>query len=186
MPKTTSFSRRALLALACATAIGGFMGPLDATAQPAYPTKPVRLIVPFPPGGGTDILARVIGAKLTEALGQPVVVENKPGAGGNIGVDVVAKSPPDGYNMVIGQTSNLAVNPTLYPDLPYDPQKDLAPISLVADAPLVLVVPANSPFKTLGDVINAAKGKPEDVTFASPGNGTVSHLSGELFRRPRT
>ena len=174
MPKTTSFSRRALLALACATAIGGFMGPLDATAQPAYPTKPVRLIVPFPPGGGTDILARVIGAKLTEALGQPVVVENKPGAGGNIGVDLVAKSAPDGYNMVIGQTSNLAVNPTLYPDLPYDPQKDLAPISLVADAPLVLVVAANSPFKTLGDVINAAKGKPEDVTFASPGNGTVS------------
>jgi tripartite-type tricarboxylate transporter receptor subunit TctC len=184
MPKMTSFSRRALLALACATAIGGLLGPEDvAHAQASYPTKPVRLIVPFPPGGGTDILARVIGAKLTEALGQPVVVENKPGAGGNIGVDVVAKSPPDGYTMVIGQTSNLAVNPTLYPDLPYDPQKDLAPISLVADAPLVLVVPANSPFKTLGDVINAAKGKPEDVTFASPGNGTVSHLSGELLQK---
>jgi tripartite-type tricarboxylate transporter receptor subunit TctC len=184
MPKTTSLSRRTLLALVCATTIGGFLGPQDsAHAQPAYPTKPVRLIVPFPPGGGTDILARVIGNKLTEALGQPVVVENKPGAGGNIGVDLVAKSAPDGYNMVIGQTSNLAVNPTLYPDLPYDPQKDLAPISLVADAPLVLVVPANSPFKTLGDVIAAAKGKPEDVTFASPGNGTVSHLSGELLQK---
>jgi tripartite-type tricarboxylate transporter receptor subunit TctC len=184
MPKTTSLSRRTLLALVCATTIGGFLGPQDsAHAQPTYPTKPVRLIVPFPPGGGTDILARVIGNKLTEALGQPVVVENKPGAGGNIGVDLVAKSAPDGYNMVIGQTSNLAVNPTLYPDLPYDPQKDLAPISLVADAPLVLVVPANSPFKTLGDVIAAAKGKPEDVTFASPGNGTVSHLSGELLQK---
>jgi tripartite-type tricarboxylate transporter receptor subunit TctC len=184
MPKMTSFSRRALLALACATAIGGLLGPQDAAlAQASYPTKPVRLIVPFPPGGGTDILARVIGAKLTEALGQPVVVENKPGAGGNIGVDLVAKSAADGYNMVIGQTSNLAVNPTLYPDLPYDPQKDLAPISLVADAPLVLVVPANSPFKTLGDVINAAKGKPEEVTFASPGNGTVSHLRGELLQK---
>ena len=110
------------------------------------------------------------------------MVENKPGAGGNIGVDLVAKSAPDGYNLVIGQTSNLAVNPTLYPDLPYDPQKDLAPISPVADALLVLVVPANSPFKTLGDVINAAKGKPEDVTFASPGNG-ISHLSGELLQK---
>jgi tripartite-type tricarboxylate transporter receptor subunit TctC len=184
MPKMILFNRRALLALACATALGGLLGSHDAAqAQASYPTKPVRLIVPFPPGGGTDILARVIGAKLTEALGQPVVVENKPGAGGNIGVDLVAKSAPDGYNMVIGQTSNLAVNPTLYPDLPYDPQKDLAPISLVADAPLVLVVPANSPFKTLGDVINAAKGKPEEVTFASPGNGTVSHLSGELLQK---
>ena len=184
MPKMTLFSRRALLALACATAIGGLLGSQDAAhAQASYPTKPVRLIVPFPPGGGTDILARVIGNKLTEALGQPVVVENRPGAGGNIGVDLVAKSASDGYNMVIGQTSNLAVHPTLYPDLPYNPEKDLAPISLVADAPLVLVVPANSPFKTLGDVINAAKGKPEEVTFASPGNGTVSHLSGELLQK---
>jgi tripartite-type tricarboxylate transporter receptor subunit TctC len=184
MPKTTSFSRRALLALACATAIGGVLSTQDsAHAQPAYPAKPVRLIVPFPPGGGTDILARVIGNKLTEALGKPVVVENRPGAGGNIGVDLVAKSAPDGYNIVIGQTSNLAVNPTLYADLPYDPQKDLAPISLVADAPLVMVVPANSPFKSLGDVIAAAKAKPDDVTFASPGNGTVSHLSGELLQK---
>ena len=183
MPKTTSFSRRALLALACATAIGGLLGPAGrhcAARLSDQAGAPDRAV---PPGGGTDILARVIGAKLTEALGQPVVVENKPGAGGNIGVDVVAKSAPDGYNMVIGQTSNLAVNPTLYPDLPYDPQKDLAPISLVADAPLVMVVAANSPFKTLGDVINAAKGKPEDVTFASPGNGTVSHLSGELLQK---
>ena len=127
----------------------------------------------------------MIGAKLTESLGQPVVVENKPGAGGNIGVDLVAKSAPDGYNLVIGQTSNLAVNPTLYPDLPYDPQRTSL-ISLVADAPLVLVVPANSPFKTLGDVINAAKGKPEDVTFASPGNGPSRISAASCSRRPRT
>jgi tripartite-type tricarboxylate transporter receptor subunit TctC len=184
MPKTISFSRRSVLALSLACAVGTMAGAQQAAqAQPAYPTKPVRLIVPFPPGGGTDILARVIGNKLTETLGQPVVIENRPGAGGNIGVDVVAKSPPDGYTMVIGQTSNLAVNPTLYPDLPYDPVKDLAPISLVADAPLVMVVAANSPFKSLGDVINAAKGKPDDVTFASPGNGTVAHLSGELVQK---
>jgi tripartite-type tricarboxylate transporter receptor subunit TctC len=184
MPKTTSLSRRALLALVCTSALGGLLGAQgSAQAQPTYPNKAVRLIVPFPPGGGTDILARVIGNKLSETLGQPVVIENKPGAGGNIGVDLVAKSAPDGYNIVIGQTSNLAVNPTLYPDLPYDPQKDLAPIALVADAPLVMVVAAKSPFKSLGDVIAAAKAKPEDVTFASPGNGTVAHLSGELVQK---
>lgn len=184
MPQTTAFSRRALLALVGTSALGGFLGQQgSAQAQPAYPTKAVRLIVPFPPGGGTDILARVIGNKLTETLGQPVVIENKPGAGGNIGVDLVAKSAPDGYTIVIGQTSNLAVNPTLYPDLPYNPQKDLAPIALVADAPLVMVVAAKSPFKSLGDVIAAAKAKPEDVTFASPGNGTVAHLSGELVQK---
>ena len=152
-------------------------------AQSNYPTKPIRLIVPFPPGGGTDILARVIGQKLSESMGQPVVVENKPGAGGNIGVDAVAKSQPDGYTIVMGQTSNLAVNPTLYPKLPYNPIKDLAPISLVASAPLVMVVGAQSPFKTLGDVITAAKAKPGDVTFASPGSGTVAHLSRVLLQR---
>jgi tripartite-type tricarboxylate transporter receptor subunit TctC len=154
-----------------------------ARAQSNYPTKAIRLVVPFPPGGGTDILARVIGQKLSESLGQPVVIENKPGAGGNIGVDTVAKAPPDGYSIVIGQTSNLAVNPTLYPKLPYNPVKDLAPISLVASAPLVMVVAANSPFKSLDDVITAAKAKPGDTTFASPGSGTVAHLSGELLQR---
>jgi tripartite-type tricarboxylate transporter receptor subunit TctC len=154
-----------------------------ALAQSNYPNKPIRLVVPFPPGGGTDILARVIGQKLSESLGQAVVVDNKPGAGGNIGVDAVAKSQPDGYTMVIGQTSNLAVNPTLYPKLPYDPIKDLAPISLVASAPLVMVVAAGSPLKSLDDVITAAKAKPGDVTFASPGSGTVAHLSGELLQQ---
>jgi len=156
---------------------------LSALAQSNYPNKPIRLVVPFPPGGGTDILARVIGQKLSESLGQAVVVDNKPGAGGNIGVDAVAKSQPDGYTMVIGQTSNLAVNPTLYPKLPYDPIKDLAPISLVASAPLVMVVAAGSPLKSLDDVITAAKAKPGDVTFASPGSGTVAHLSGELLQQ---
>jgi tripartite-type tricarboxylate transporter receptor subunit TctC len=153
-----------------------------AAAQDYPGNKPIKLVVPFPAGGGTDIFARVIGNKLTETLKWVVVVDNKPGAGGNIGVDAVAKSPPDGYTIGLGQTSNLSINPTLYAKLPYDPLKDLVPIVLVADAPLVLVVPANSPFKTVADVVAAAKKKPGDVTFGSPGNGTVAHLTGELFQ----
>jgi tripartite-type tricarboxylate transporter receptor subunit TctC len=148
-----------------------------------YPgSKPIKLVVPFPAGGGTDIFSRVIANKLTETLKWVVIVDNKPGAGGNIGVDAVAKSPPDGYTIGMGQTSNLAINPTLYSKLPYDPLKDLVPIVLVADAPLVLVVPANSPFKTVADLVAAAKKKPGDLTFGSPGNGTVAHLTGELFQ----
>jgi tripartite-type tricarboxylate transporter receptor subunit TctC len=147
-----------------------------------WPTKPIRLNVPFPAGGGTDILSRVLANRLAETLKQPVIVENKPGAGGNIGVDITAKSPADGYTIVMGQTSNLAINPTLYANLPYDPIRDLMPIALVADSPVVLVVGADSRFKTLGDIMTAAKAKPGDLTFASPGNGTVSHLVGELLQ----
>jgi tripartite-type tricarboxylate transporter receptor subunit TctC len=181
MTHVTKTRRTVIMLAAVATVLPSVAS--TAWAQSNYPAKPIRLVVPFPPGGGTDILARVIGQKLSESLGQPVVIENKPGAGGNIGVDTVAKSPPDGYSIVIGQTSNLAVNPTLYPKLPYNPVKDLAPISLVASAPLVMVVAANSPFKSLDDVITAAKAKPGDITFASPGSGTVAHLSGELLQR---
>jgi tripartite-type tricarboxylate transporter receptor subunit TctC len=166
---------------AVATALPFVAG--TAWAQSNYPTRPIRLVVPFPPGGGTDILARVVGQQLSKSLGQSVVVENKPGAGGNIGVETVAKSSPDGYTLVIGQTSNLAINPTLYPNLPYNPLEDLAPISLVASAPLVMVVTASSPFKSLADVVAAARAKPDDVMFGSPGSGTVSHLSGELLQR---
>jgi hypothetical protein len=169
-------SRRTFLALAVAVSTS------RAAAQ-VYPTKPIRLIVPFPPGGGTDILARVLGNRLSQTFGQPVVVENKPGAGGNIGVDAVAKAAPDGYTLVLGQTSNLAINPTLYPRLPYDPLKDLAPIALVASAPLVLVVQSGSPYRSLADIVTAAKAKPDTITFASPGSGTVAHLTGELLQR---
>ena len=155
-----------------------------ATASPAqtYPAKPIKLIVPFPPGGGTDLFSRTIGQKLAETHKWVVVVENKPGVGGNLGVEQAAKAPPDGYTVVMGQTSNLAINPTLFPKLPYDPIKDLTPVALVASAPLVLVVAANSPFKSLADVVAAAKAKPGELTFASPGNGTVAHLTGELFQ----
>lgn len=151
-------------------------------AQTDYPNKPIRLIVPFPAGGGTDIYARLIANKLTERLKWVVVVDNKPGAGGNIGVDAAAKSPPDGYTIVIGQTSNLTISPTLYKKLPYDPQKDLTPIVLVADSALALVVPAASPYKTVKEIVSAAKQKPEDISLGFPGNGTVAHLTSVMFQ----
>jgi tripartite-type tricarboxylate transporter receptor subunit TctC len=148
-----------------------------ASLAQGYPNKPIRLIVPFPPGGGTDVLAREAAIKVAGNTGWNIVTENRPGSGGNIGVDTVAKAAPDGYTLVLGQTSNLAINPTLYPNLPYDPEKDLSAVGLVADAPLVIVVPATSPLKTLEDMIAAAKAKPGHLNFASSGNGTVAHLA---------
>lgn len=156
---------------------------LASAADEHYPSRPIRLVVPFPAGGGTDIISRVVSNKLTETQKWVIVVDNRPGAGGNIGVELAAKAPPDGYTIVMGQTSNLAVNPTLYAKMPYDAIKDLAPIAAVADAPLVLVVAAGSPFKTLADVVAAAKARPGMVTLATPGNGTVAHLTGELFQK---
>ena len=169
-------TRRTLLALAATVATA------SAFAQ-AYPAKAIRVVVPFPPGGGTDIIAREVTQKVAKSTGWTFVIDNKPGAGGNLGVDAVAKSPADGYTIVLGQTSNLAINPTLYAKLPYNPQTDLAPIGLVASAPLVIVVPAQSAFKNLGDLVAAAKAKPGSVNFASPGNGTVAHLTGEQFQK---
>lgn len=143
-----------------------------------YPAKPIKLIVPFPPAGGTDIMARVVAQKLTDTNKWTVIVDNKPGAGGNIGVDAAAKSAPDGYTLVMGQTSNLAINPTLYKDIPYDPVKDLVPVVLVGEGPIALAVRNDSPMKTLADLVAAAKAKPGAITMASPGSGTVAHLSG--------
>ncbi len=157
------------------------LGAGGAAAQ-EWPAKAIRLNVPFPPGGGTDILARVIANKLSESLRQPVVIENKPGAGGNIGVDLTAKAAADGYTLVIGQTANLAINPTLYANIPYDPFVDLVPVALIADAPIVIVVEAGSPLRTLADVVAAAKAKPDTLTVASPGNGTVAHLTAEVLQ----
>jgi len=156
------------LALVCATGLSLAQG---------YPNKPIRLVVPFPPGGGTDVLAREAAVKVASNTGWNIVTENRPGSGGNIGVDTVAKSDPDGYSLVLGQTSNLAINPTLYAKLPYDPENDLTAIGLIADAPLVIVVPAGSPLKSLDDMIAAAKAKPGILNYASSGNGTVSHLA---------
>jgi len=149
----------------------------------AYPARAIRMIVPFPPGGGTDIAARTIANKLSENAKWTLVAENKPGAGGNLGVEQAVKSPADGYTLVVGQTSNLAINPALYAKLSYDPLKDLSPIVLIVSAPVVFVVASNSRYRFLGDLLAAAKTDPGGITFASPGNGTVSHLTGELLQR---
>src|SRR5258706_12519714 len=156
---------------------------VSAAAAQDYPAKPIKLIVTFPPGGGTDISARTVVNKLSEGGKWTFVVENKPGAGGNLGVEQAVKSPADGYTLVIGQTSNLAINPALYAKLPYDPLRDLSPVALIVSAPVVFVVAANSRYASLGDLLAAAKTDPGGVTFASPGNGTVSHLTGELLQR---
>ncbi len=173
-------SRRHLLAIT--TAVAGTILCTGALAQ-AYPTKAIRVVVPFPPGGGTDIIARETTQKVAAATGWTFVIDNKPGAGGNLGVDAAAKSPADGYTLVLGQTSNLAINPTLYAKMPYDSQKDLVPVVLVANAPLVIVTGIGTPHKTLADAVNAAKAKPGALNFASPGNGTVAHLTSELFQK---
>ncbi len=173
-------SRFVLATASVSLALALFAG--AAIAQ-AYPAKPIRMIVPFPPGGGTDIAARTIANKLSEDVKWTFVVENKPGAGGNLGVEQAVKSPADGYTLVIGQTSNLAINPALYAKLPYDPLRDLSPVALIVSAPVVFVVAASSRYTSLGDLLAAAKTDPGGVTFASPGNGTVSHLAGELLQR---
>ncbi|MGZ5034245.1 MAG: Bug family tripartite tricarboxylate transporter substrate binding protein [Usitatibacter sp.] len=161
----------AIAALAAATFV---------SAQ-SYPTKPIKLIVPFPPAGSTDISARAVAGKLGERLGQPVVIENKPGAGGNIGTDVVAKAPPDGYTLIVGTVGTHAINAGLYSNMPYDNIKDFAPVILLSTTPNVLVMPTSFPAKSVQDVISMAKAKPGELTFASSGNGTSIHLSGELF-----
>jgi tripartite-type tricarboxylate transporter receptor subunit TctC len=147
-----------------------------------YPTKPIRLVVPFPPGGTTDLLAREVGQRLTLSFGQSVVIDNRPGAGGNIGSDLVAKSAPDGYTLLMGTVGTQAINPSLYARLPYDPVKDFAPVILVARVPNVLEVTPTLPVNSVNDLIKLAKEKPGQINFASSGNGTSIHLSGELFK----
>ena len=180
-------TRRRALALAAgavATAAAAAFLPAPAHAQPsdaaAWPAKPIRWVVPFPPGGAMDVIARTLGERAGRALGQPFVIENRPGAGGNIGADAVAKSPADGYTIMI-TSIGMATNKALYAKLSYDPVKDFAPISLLAVVPNVLVVNANSPDKTVADVIAHAQREPGKLTYASAGNGTSIHLAGEVF-----
>jgi tripartite-type tricarboxylate transporter receptor subunit TctC len=160
--------RTACFALAAAVA-------LPAAAQ-QWPTKPVRLVVPFPPGGSVDPLARLLGTKLGAAFGQQFIVENKPGASGSMGTAFAAKSPPDGYTFVFVFDTH-AVNPTLIPKIPFDTAKDLAPVMLIGTAPMAIATNASKPYKDFGDVVKAAKAKPDTVTFGSIGNGSLGHLT---------
>jgi tripartite-type tricarboxylate transporter receptor subunit TctC len=167
--------RRVLLALVLLLPV------LPAFAQ-TYPSKPIRVIVPFPVGGIADIYTRIIGARLAETWGQPVLVENRTGAGGNIGADLVAKSAPDGYTLGIGSVGTHAVNVSLFGKLPYDPLADFVPIALVAEADALLVVHPSVPARSVAELIALARAKPGALSFASAGPGTTSHLAGELFK----
>ncbi|GAB7550382.1 Bug family tripartite tricarboxylate transporter substrate binding protein [Cupriavidus sp. 8B] len=174
--------RQALALLAAATTVAAAALPLTASAQASWPSKPIAYVVPFPPGGTTDTLARLIGQRLGQALGTTVVVENRPGAGGNIGSDYASKAAPDGYTILGGTISSHAINASLYPKMPYDVVKSFAPITLIGTNANVLVVGAGSPFKTVKDIVTEAKAKPDTLAFASAGNGTSQHLAGELFQ----
>ncbi len=151
-------------------------------AAQSYPAKPIRFVVPFPAGGIADLFARVIGQKFNEAWGQPAVVENRPGAGGNIGAEIVAKSPPDGYTLVMGSIGTHSVNVSLFSKLAYDPIRDFAPVALVMEAEGLLVLHPSVPVKTVKELIALAKARPGQLSYASAGNGTASHLAGELFK----
>jgi tripartite-type tricarboxylate transporter receptor subunit TctC len=148
----------------------------------SYPSKPIHLIVPFPPGGPTDIVGRLVAQKLSEGVGQPVVVENRPGAGGTVGSTAAAKSAADGYTLLYGSTSTLAIAPSLYKNLSYDPRKSFAPISLVSRGPILVAVNAQVPARTLKEFIDLAKKSPGKLSYSSGGNGTPPHLAGELFK----
>ncbi|WP_420997769.1 tripartite tricarboxylate transporter substrate binding protein [Cupriavidus sp. 30B13] len=165
--------------LAAGLALGAACLPAAATA--AFPDKPIRIVVPFSPGGGTDLIARTMGVAMSQDLGQPVVVDNKPGGGTIIGTDNVAKSAPDGYTLVMATFAH-AVNPSLQPKLPYATDKAFAPVVLVGRSPNVLVVRPDSPYKTVQDLIAAARANPGKISFASQGPGTSAHLAGELFK----
>ena len=175
--------RHAMRAMAAVAIVAALAVAGGALAQaPSYPSKPIRLVVPFPPGGTTDILAREVAQKLTDAWGQSVVVDNRPGAGGNIGAELVAKAAPDGYTLLMGTVGTHAINSSLYAKLPYDHVKDFAPVILVADVPNVLVVNPALPVNSVAELIAYAKSNPGKLNFASSGNGTSIHLSGELLK----
>ena len=174
-------TRRTAIALAALTASAcALPGPVG--AQDAYPLRPVTLIVPFPAGGSTDLVARLVAEKMSQELGQQIVVDNRGGAGGNVGSAAAAKADPDGYTLLMGTVATHALNPALYKNMPYDPVKDFAPVSLLVVVPNVLVVNPEFPAKSVAELIELAKAKPGEYSYASSGNGTPLHLSGELFK----
>jgi tripartite-type tricarboxylate transporter receptor subunit TctC len=176
----TNFVRRQTLHLMTLAAITACVSAPSAMAQAAYPTKPITLVVTYPPGGGADAMARLIGPKMGEALGQTVVIENKPGAGGQIGAAAVAKAAPDGYTLML-DASSFSVNPSLYPKLPYDSAKAFQPVGVIALFPNVVLVNANFPAKNIAELMGAAGKSKNAVSFASSGNGSAQHLAGALF-----
>lgn len=174
--------RQLLTVIGCAGAAWTGLIPGLSLAQ-TFPVKPLRLIVPFPPGGPTDIVARPLAQMLSVALQQQVVVDNRAGAGGSIAADFVAKSPADGYILLMGTVGTHAINAALYKKLAYDPLKDFTPLGLAASAPVAVVVGASSPYATVAELVAAAKRQPQSIAFASAGNGTPGHLTGELFAK---
>ncbi|NCT99657.1 MAG: tripartite tricarboxylate transporter substrate binding protein [Comamonadaceae bacterium] len=181
--KRIALNRRTLVsALAAGTTLGlAALTPLAASAQDAYPSKIVRIVVPFPPGGSTDLLARKLGEKLAAQWKQTVIVDNRPGAGGTVGADHVSKSAPDGYTLLLGVTGSNGIAGSLYPNLPYDPVKGFTPVTAVVTAPLLLVKGERVAAKTVAELVAAAKAKPGSITYGSPGTGTSMHLTGEMF-----
>ena len=166
---------------AAATGVTATASFAETAAQ--YPNKPIRLVIPFPPGGGTDILSRTIANKLTEATQWTIVPENKAGAGGTIGISEAVKAPATGYDMVMGQKDNLVLGPYLYKNLPWNPSKDLTPVAHVAYTPVIIATSFNSPYHSMADVFKAAKASPKKVTYGSPGNGTSIHIAGHMIEK---
>ena len=178
-----TLANKALAAMALVvTATAGVLSAAPAQAQGTWPDKPLKLVVPYPAGGNADNTARLLATQLGQRLGQQVVVDNRPGGSGTIGAAAVAKAPADGYTLLLDATA-FTVNPSLFPKLPFDAAKDFAPISLVLQVPLLMVVSANSPFQSVADVAKAAKARPGHLTYASAGNGGAQHLAGELFKQ---
>lgn len=177
MHKPSSNRRLALMAIACA---GATLLPLAASAQ-AYPSKPITMIVPFSAGGTTDILARIVGQALSEELGQSVIIDNRAGAGGNIGGQAAARAPADGYTLFMGTVGTHAINQSLYKKMPFDPVKDFTPLSRVANVPNLLVAHPSQPFKTVREMIAYAKANPGKLNYATSGNGTIVHLNSAAF-----
>jgi tripartite-type tricarboxylate transporter receptor subunit TctC len=182
-PTFARASRRAFVlgGVAAAAAVG--LGPAAVLAQTAFPTKPITIVVPFTAGGTTDILARVVGLHMGTTLGQPVIVDNRAGAGGNIGSQLVARAAPDGYTILMGTVGTHAINQSLYKTMPFDPIKDFAPLSRVAMVPNLLVANPGQPYRTVKELIAYVKANPGKVSYASSGNGTSIHLSAELFKQ---
>ena len=178
-----TLANKALAAMALVvTATAGVLSAAPAQAQGTWPDKPLKLVVPYPAGGNADNTARLLATQLGQRLGQQVVVDNRPGGSGTIGAAAVAKAPADGYTLLLDATA-FTVNPSLFPKLPFDAAKDFAPISLVLQVPLLMVVPANSPFQSVADLAKAARARPGHLTYASAGNGGAQHLAGELFKQ---